>query len=250
MKAVILAGSAGETLLTRQEGVKNKNFIRLGDRLLISYVLDALRELKDLIDEIIVVGPEEELKGLSSEYAFTIIPEEGTIGKNIMASYLRGLLQGHFLLVTGDIPLLTAKAVKDFLENCRPYDLDFYYSIIPKEINEAKYPEAKRTYVTLRDGTFTGGNLFVVRAEKIPECLPRVENFISLRKSPVKMVFHLGIPFLLKFVFRRLTIRDLTNRFKVMIGAQGKAVVTNYPEIGTDLDKPRDVAFFRKQLGG
>jgi hypothetical protein len=42
--------------------------------------------------------------------------------------------------------------------------------------------------VPLKEGTFTGGNIFIARAEKIEECLPKVEEFIRLRKSFSKMV--------------------------------------------------------------
>ncbi len=248
MKAVVLAGSA-ENELTVQEKVNNKSFIKLGEKTVIGYVLDALTQVKD-ITEILVVGPPKDLEKLQEFYSFTIVPEEGSITDNIYAPYKAGLLKGYFLLVTGDIPLLTVKCVEDFISQCRPYTFDFYYSIIAKEVSEEKYPSIKRTYVPLKEGTFTGGNIFLGRAEILKETLPRAEALIDLRKSPVKIIMKLGVPFLIKFFLKSLTIKDLVKRLEDILGIEGKAVITEYPEIGTDLDKSRDLAFFREQLGG
>jgi hypothetical protein len=96
------------------------------------------------ISGIIVVGPVEDLKALQKEYSFEIVPEEGSIVNNIYAPYNRGLLEGPFLLVTGDIPLITKESMEDFLKQCSPYDLDFYYPIISKEAIDGPLPHHKR----------------------------------------------------------------------------------------------------------
>lgn len=249
MLALVLAGTAEENDLTRLAGVKNKSFINLGGKTVLAYILKTL-EMTETISRIIVVGPEESLMGLKKEFDFEIVPEEGSITRNIYAPYRRGLMQGPFLLVTGDIPLLTVEALEDFLQQCSPYDLDFYYPIIPKEAIERRYPATKRTYVPLKEGVFTGGNIFVVRAEKIEKSLPQVEDFIRLRKSFIRMMSKLGITFILKYISRRLVIEDLVKQCKVLFDVEAKAVITWYPEIGTDMDKASDLAFFQQQLGG
>lgn len=249
MMALVLAGTAEENELTRQAGVKNKSFISLGGRAALTYILGVLQGVGE-ISRIIVVGPEDSLKVLQREYDFEIVPEEGSIAGNINAPFKRGLLEGPFLLVTGDIPLLTEDALKDFLQQCSPYELDFYYPIIPKEAVEKIYPGIKRTYVPLKEGVFTGGNIFIARAEIIPEALPQVEDFFRLRKSFTRMVAKLGVIFILKYITRQLVIEDLVKRFKALFNVEAKAVITWYPEIGTDMDKISDLAFFQEQLGG
>ncbi len=249
MMALVLAGTAEENELTRKAGVKNKSFISLGGRILLAYILGVLGEVSE-ISKIVVVGPVDDLLPLQKQYSFEIVPEEGSIMKNIHAPYRQGLLDGPFLLVTGDVPLLTKEALEDFLQQCSPYDLDFYYPIIPKKSVEKMYPTTKRTYVPLKEGTFTGGNIFIARAEIIEDCLPRVEDFFRLRKSFIKMVSKLGVTFVLKYITRQLVIEDLILRFRVMFGVEARAVITCFPEIGTDLDKVSDLAFFQEQLGG
>jgi len=248
MIAVVLAGTAEESELTRQAGVQNKSFIRLGGRPVLAYILEVLQQVPE-ISRIMVVGPVESLQAFREEYDFEIVAEEGGIAQNIQAPFKQWQLTGPLLLVTGDVPLLTRDALEDFLQQCRPYDLDFYYPIIPREAVEQGYPGTKRTYVPLKEGVFTGGNIFVARAEKVLEALPQVEDFFRVRKSFVKMVAKLGFVFILKYITRRLVIEDLIQRFKVLFNVEAKAVITLHPEIGIDLDKISDLAFFRARLG-
>lgn len=248
MIALVMAGTAEESELTRQTGVANKSFITLGGKTALAYILEVLREVEE-ISRIAVVGPPESLQALKGEFDFEIVPEEGSIAKNLSAPLNKGLLEGPFLLVTGDVPLLTRESLEDFLARCKPYELDFYYPIIPREAVEKRYPGTKRTYVPMKEGVFTGGNIFIARAEKVREALPQVEDFFRLRKSFVKMVGKLGPVFILKYITRRLVIADLVKRFKVLFNVEAEAVVTWYPEIGTDLDKVSDLAFFQEQLG-
>ncbi len=248
MIAVVLAGTAEENELTEQAGVKNKSFINLGGETVLGYVLRALQQAEEVVD-ICVVGPAEDLKFLQEKYSFRIVKERGTIAENIYAAYEEGIASEYFLLVTGDIPLLSPEALEDFLQQCDPYDLDFYYSVVPKEVVEGSYPGVKRTYISLREGTFTGGNIFLVRTEKLPVKLPHVEEFIRLRKSPARMLLKLGFPFLIKFFSKTLTIAGLTKRVQNLLEIKGRAVITFYPEIGTDLDKPSDLNLFQELLG-
>ena len=249
MKAVVLAGTAEESDLTRETGVKNKSFISLAGKAVLAYVLAILVQVEEISD-IYVVGPEEDLKTLQGEYNFHIVPEEGSMTKNVYAPCKRGYLDGPFLLVSGDIPLITVEALEDFLNQCRPFEFDLYYSIIPKKVNEERYPSSRRTYLRLKEGTFTGGNIFVGRSEVLEDALPRVEEFIALRKYPVKIISKLGISFLVRFATRQLTLEHLISKFNKLFGIKGKAIITSFPEIGTDLDKPSDLVFFREQLGG
>ena len=63
---------------------------------------------------------------------------------------------------TGDIPFLTAGAVGDFLASAAGGGGFLLPDHRPAGGREA-FSRVKRTYVRLRDGAFTGGNLFLVR---------------------------------------------------------------------------------------
>ncbi len=245
--AIILAGTGKTTPLTEQEGVDNKAFIEINGRTLLSYTLEALRAVES-VDRVVVVGPAEKLAPLIEPYNILVVNEQGEIPENILAGFKALRPAKHFLVVSGDIPLLKAEAVDDFLLQCSPYESDFYYPIVSKEVNDKRFPDMKRTYMGLKDGMFTGGNLFLVNSEKTEEALPRVRKFIELRKSPLRLLAALGFGFVLKFISKRLTIVELENNIPRLLGISGKAVISDYPEISTDVDKISDLELVQREL--
>jgi GTP:adenosylcobinamide-phosphate guanylyltransferase len=245
--AVVLAGTGKSVPLTEEEGVDNKAFIDIKGKFMLSYTLDALRAVES-IGRIAVVGPAEKLSPLVKQYNILVVDEIGEIPENIKAGASALKPEGHILIASGDIPLLTAAAVEDFLAQCLPYDNDFYYPIVSKEENDKRFPGMKRTYARLREGVYTGGNLFLVNPAKIDQGLPRLRKFIELRKSPLRLLAALGVGFVLKFISKRLTITELENNFPRLLGITGKAVISRYAEIGTDVDKTSDLELVRREL--
>lgn len=244
---VVLAGTGKSSELTRCEQVDNKAFISIAGRPLLAFVLEALRTTPE-VGRIAVVGPQERLASLIGEYEAIAVQETGGIPGNILAGYRALLPSKHFLLATADIPLLTAEALTDFLERAKPYVHDFYYPIVAREDSERRFPGVVRTYACLREGTFTGGNIFLLNPDKVEEVMPRLHRFIAWRKSPLKLAGILGPVFIFKFLARRLSIAELERRLPDMFGLSGKAIISGYAEIGTDVDKLSDLELVRKSF--
>jgi len=152
------------------------------------------------------------------------------------------------LISTADIPMITPEAIKDFVEKALAMDADFYYPIVSKEENEKKYPETKRTYVKIKDGTFTGGNIVMVRAGKVKECIRQAEVFMTYRKKPWKLAQVLGLKFILKFLLGTLTIKELEERVGDLFNIKARAIISSYPEIATDVDKDSDLELAARAL--
>lgn len=157
----------------------------------------------------------------------------------------------YLLISACDIPFLTSQAIDDFLENCEP-GFDVYYPIVRREACEQRFPGVKRTYAKLREGTFTGGNLFLVKASVLPPLTEILERFFRLRKSPFRLAqlfgFGLLTRFLLSSVFGTLPMRDVEQRVLKLAGIRAKAVISNYAEIGTDIDKVSDLMLVKQGL--
>jgi len=233
---VLAGGIAGKE---DRLGAGTKALVPVAGRPMVAWVLQALRRSGGL-RRLVLVGPEE-LAGVAEEEKIPLVPA----GRTAVESALNGAgaLPGAewLLLVTADIPMLTPEAVLDFLDRCRETSADLYYPIVTRRESETAYPGVKRTYVSLKEGTFTGGNMALFRADALPKCARRGQKLVALRKSPLALGWQIGPFFILKFLLRRLSLAEAERRFSELLGVRGKAVITPYPEIGVDVDKPTDL---------
>lgn len=246
--ALVMAGGGKADPLTDQEGVTNKAFIPIHGKPLLVYLLGGLSSTAS-VNKIVIVGPEEDLAALQQQgFSFTLVPEVGTMLENASAGLNEVDPDQLCMIVTGDIPLIDETVVEDFLKLCQPFDADFYYPILTQESCERRFPETKRTYVRLQDGTFTGGNVVLIRPSWFFKNRHRLEMFIINRKKPLKLLRMLPPTFIIKFLFRRLSVADLEKKLSQLLLLQARAVPCDLVEIGTDVDKPSDLMVVREAL--
>lgn len=242
--ALILAGG-GEGKVA---GVGGDLFLApLTSRPLIDYVVGAVRGCPE-IRRIGLVGSAPVMDYCRQHPDILGIPA----GEGMLESLANGVTAlapaGWLLVATGDIPLLTTGAVQDFLERCRRQRAQFYYAIVRKEVNEAKYPGTRRTYVRLKEGTFCGGNLFLVWPEVIAESTRRGAAIVELRKNPLGLVRLIGFSFIMKYIFHNLTLQEAEERFSRLLGLVGVTIETPYAEVGIDVDKPEDMELIKEVM--
>lgn len=251
IRAVVLAGDNNKGEYIRGERIKNKAFYPINDKPMLSYVLDVLSQVPE-IHEIVIVGPELELQSFKKSYNVEIIPHKFEIIDNVVVSK-KGWEDGRILIVTSDIPMITVDSIKDFIYQSNQSEDDLFYPIVSKETNELLFPGVKRTYVTLKEGIFTGGNVFMVNVSCIDGAASQGRKLINLRKSPIKLANYLGWIFLMKLLSKRLTIQGLENRVSKLLNLKAKALISEYPQLGTDVDKDSDIdiaeAYLRRLSG-
>ncbi len=245
MDALVLAGAANNGKLQDISSATNEAFIKVLEKPMLEYILNALRDAEN-IDKIVVSGPKEEIEKIKS-LSYDKVVESGY---DILDTIIKGLnsidTQEEVLIATSDIPLLTSEAIDDFISNTKLYKADVYYPVITKEDTERLSPEAKRTYVPLLEGVFTGGNLAIVRARAISENQDMIRKATQMRKEPLKLCKLLGIKCLLKFLLRKLSIKEIENKLENIMGFKGIGIVSKYPELGMDVDKPDDFRIIEK----
>lgn len=245
---VVLAGGGKSEPLTEQEGVSNKAFIQLHGKPLLAYILEALQEAPS-IGRLMVIGPDKELAELRGQgYDFEIVSEKGGMLDNLAAGFDNAEQDKPCLVVTGDIPLLKAEVVESFLALCAPYDYDLYYPVLQREDCLFRFPETERTYVRLREGHITGGNLGLLKPAWFLENRTRLELFISYRKNPLKLLRILPVSFLFKYLFKTLSVNDLEKYLSRLLNLQARAVFTGCVEIAVDVDKLSDLELTKKVL--
>ena len=246
--ALVIAGGYATESLQNICNVTKETLIPIGDKVMVEYVVGAL-EKTACVESIMVAGPIEELKKVFADKPqISFAPE----GENAIDSVLSGLKllkpQERVLIITADIPLITPEAIEDFIDRCIETDIDVFYPIVPMEANDLNYPGMKRTYAGLKDGIFTGGNMFFVNPKAIPGCAEKSKEMAKHRKSPVALCGMVGWTFILKLITKRLTIKEIESKFYYLLGVTGKAVISDYPGVSLDVDKPSDLELVNKIL--
>ncbi|MGB9780210.1 nucleotidyltransferase family protein [Caldanaerobacter sp.] len=239
MNAVIVAGS------TKEDRLPDKAFVKLKGKFMISYVIEALRKCEK-IEKIAVVGDPEKLKQV--EGIDLIVPQSDNMMENILRGIQPFKNDRRVIILTCDIPFLTGEAVCDFIEKAEQTGADLCYPIIRKEDNLKKFPDARRTYARVKEGVFTGGNIFYINPAVIDKLVKEAKKVIAYRKKPWKLGKLLGTKILFLFLIGRLSISHIEKKVEEVFGIKGKAIISPYPEIGNDVDKEEDVKMAIKYL--
>lgn len=245
----MLGGGDPGDAFAAAHGVSVKPLIELGGSPMAAHVLRALRG-SGRVRRILYVGPTTpEIEALSDGR----VTDHGTLLSNLEAGVeaLRstGLPPGErVMVVTADIPLLGAEAVRDLLD-AAPTEAALIYPVVRREVCEAQFPGVKRTYARLRDGTFTGGNLFLLDPALIGQFLPRLRALLAARKAPLRLAGIVGPGVLLALVTGRLSVSALERRVSDLLGVRACALITLHAAVGTDVDKEADLQLAREHLG-
>ena len=240
---------AGEQLIKGLEDAGNKALYIINSKMMIEYVIDAVKAAKD-INRIVVVGPKDKLSVHLYNKVDAVIDSSGNIMENVMAGIKHLKPQGNILICSCDIPLITTEAIDDFISRAKSLNVDLCYPIVEKTVNDNKYPGIERTYVKIREGKFTGGNIFYVNPKEVERGLFFANKLVKARKNPVKMARLLSLSFMLRLIIGNLTISAIEDKFSKITGVKARAVVSQYPEVGQDIDKFSDIRMASYYLNG
>lgn len=230
--AVVLAAGAQDALATAH-GVAARALMPYKGRPLIGYVLAALAQVPEVSKVVVVGALPEGSRGQVSAHV------RG--GESFLESFKLGVEAAQqqasaapLLLVTADLPWLTAAAVSDFLAQAAGSDLA--YPVVRREVARAQFPQQKRTYATLKDGAFTGGNMVWLEPHILPALLPFIDNLYARRKNPFYLARLLGADLLLRLLTGQLRVAFAERRVAKILGAQVRAVITPFAGVAADVD--------------
>lgn len=244
MDAIILA--AGESKKELAD-LSDDGIVRVNNKPILQTVAEEISKCS-FIDNIIVVSKEDISYSLPAN---AIVRKNGN--NTIIGTIQCGIekvksLDDYVIFVTSDLPFISNRALEDFVSRCNDYSVSVFYPIIKKEDIELKYKGTKRTYIKLKEGEFTGGNIFLVKPSMIINNLDRIESVYNKRKSPLKLVRMLGIIFLIKLLFGRLSLAQLEYKCSEILGVNCRTVTTPFAEIGVDVDKATDLEFANSKI--
>ncbi|MDD2573583.1 MAG: nucleotidyltransferase family protein [Bacillota bacterium] len=244
VNAIILSGDKNKDL----SGGSTKALASIKDRVMIEYVVAALDQSR-LVDRIAVVGPEHQLRSyLGDRVSYIVEGVEDLIDNTIIGTEIFKV-SPKVLVLTCDIPYLTPEAVDHFVEKSEETGADLCYPIVSKADNELRFPSSRRTYAKLKDGTFTGGNMFYINPQVVERSADIARRLVEYRKKPWKMCSVLGWDFVFRLMAGNLTIAGVEDRLSRLLNIKLAAIISPYPEVGNDVDKESDLLLARQYLG-
>ena len=241
--AVNLAGGGSADPLARHAGVPTKAHVPLNGQPMVGYVIAALRASRYVGPLVYVGEPPAELAAQLS----SCVPAGQRFVESLQVGCEAALALTapgqRLLLISGDLPWLTAEAIDHLLTDAPRVAL--VYSIVTKAAAQAQFPGQARTYARLRDGVFTGGNAVVVTPEVVPLLLPLIERVFLARKRPLALARLAGWGTLLRVALRLASLAELELRVSQLLGAPARAFVTPHACLGADLDRPSQLSSWR-----
>ena len=244
--ALILAGSRNEKdLIVQYRGVPYKALTPILGIPMVIRVLNTLMNCPE-IGKISICFDQPDL--LTAE---PLVKEALANGKldfmataESPASSVQNFLRQHptsypFLLTTADHPLLTACMVNSFLTHSDP-QADLCVGLATEKTIQTSYPQSVRTYYRMRDGAFSGCNLYIIRspaAEKMIVFWQKMEKF---RKKPLRLIGEIGWWPMIRFRLFGLRITQAFSMLSKRLGLIASATIIPYAEAAIDVDKPSD----------
>ena len=254
MHCLIIAGGAvspDNPLYPYTQG-KPKALIDMGGRTMLERVVAALHDSK-YVEDVLVVGIEPEMAvGLQFARPVDFFPDQGGMVANMLAGveWLTRHRPGTDVILgcSADIPTITGQVVDEFVEACRPWDKGVYYNFVTRERLEGRFPNSRRTYSRYGDIEAAGGDMVIARVDVALRNRPLLESVTAARKQPWRVASVVGLPMLMKFLLRRVTIPDIEATAARALGAPVKIILDGPPELAMDADKPFQVDMLRADL--
>lgn len=244
MNILILAGErTGGDPLARAENVANKTDIEIMGKSMLSYVVDAVKSVRDVDKIFISTNAALNYAPLNASNITVIASAESPC-----KSVLRALEQISYpvLLTTADHPLLTPQIIEQFLAQSHENNADICVGLVSLAIIEKHYPQNRRTRLKFKGEGYSGANLFYIKNSNAKFLFHFWQQVEEQRKSPLRMIRKLGILTLLRYVFAQLTLMDVVALISKRTGTKISPIYLDNPHAGIDVDKPSDLALVRE----
>lgn len=242
MDAIILAGGIPkpDDLLFPLTGGEPKALLEIAGKPMVQWVLDALSEAKT-IEQVVIVGLDPD-SGVTCSKPLIFIPNQGSMLNNIRMGVKKGAEINpeaeYALMVTADIPAITGEMVDWSVNTSLETDHEIYYSVVTRDVMEARFPQSNRSFVRLKDMEVCGGDMNMIRISVATGRDEIWNKLIASRKSARKQAALIGYDTLIMLLLKRLTLEKLIGNVASRLDLKGRVLICPYAEVGMDVDKP------------
>jgi GTP:adenosylcobinamide-phosphate guanylyltransferase len=241
MNAVVLAGGGPDAVSATAPGLPNKAFVEIGGIALVARVIAALRSAPG-IERIIAVAP----PAAHDRPALAGADERRPDGTRMVESLESGLAgapaDNLVLIAASDLPILSAAAIAEFLEQANARDLDVAYAIVAQRDHRAVFPGVPHTWAKMVEGRFCGGGLVALKPRVLPALRAVLDDLGAARKSPLRLAAIFGWDIFPRFALGSLTVAAAERRATAILRAPAGAIRCSHAEIAVNVDRISDVA--------
>ncbi|MCC7359968.1 MAG: nucleotidyltransferase family protein [Anaerolineales bacterium] len=251
--AVVTAGGVprpSDPLYALTQG-RNKALLEIAGRPMLQWVLDALSGAAG-IGRVVVVGLPADAHAFTCARPLSYLPNSGSLLGNVEAG-VKAVLTAepecrHALLVSSDIPAITPASVDWTLATAFATDHEIYYSLIAEADMERRFPGAHRSYFTLKEGRFCGGDMTLIQTALVNHYSPAWNELIAARKNVLRQAAIIGFGTLLRMALGQMSIPAAEHAALQRLQIRGRAMRCPNAEAGMDVDKPHQFELVQRDL--
>lgn len=252
--AVVLAGDRGPgDPVAKAANVHGKAAARLHYISLLERVVSVLQQ-SEHINRIIAVGPGQiclekdfEIRAILNQYHVeTMQPAKGP-----STSAMQGVLHSAFyptLLVTCDLPMLTAPMIDSYCQRVANLDADFVVGAIDTALINQKISELKKTKYYFNGQTVSFANLFAVLTPDGVKAIEYWQDVEECRKRPIELIRKIDWMSILRYKLGRLSLMQVADKLSRKVGARLVIEKFSVPEMAIDVDSAHDYEVLSRYL--
>lgn len=248
-RALVLAGARGEIdPVAAHAGVSHKGLATVGGEPIVLRVLRALAEAGATAISVSTADAAVSAMVRTAPGAapVEVLPAEATPGLSVQAALRR--LGTPLLVTTADHALLRPEWIARFIADTPP-GADIAVLLAGEAAVEAAARGTRRTYLSFRDGRYSGCNLFYLATDRAGLAVELWRRVEAHRKRPWRIAMMLGPATLVQFLLRRLTLAQAVSKLGARVSVNAAAVQTPFGLAAVDVDKPSDLDLARELAG-
>ncbi len=247
--ALVLAGRRGpKDSLAYTAGQSHKACIPVAGVPMIVRVLTSLLAVSLVRDIVVSIDDASVLADCAEAGGVRFHASQSSPAASVLDYFETHGAQGPMLVTTADHALLTPVMVEYFCTMAQHSDADVVVGVVSAALFRASYPESRRTFLPLADGSWSGTNLFLLRTPQAAQAVRFWVRAGQFRKRPWRLVSTFGLGNLLRFLLRRLDHPTALAQASRVLGARVGLVDMPFAEAAIDVDTPDDLVTVEKIL--
>jgi GTP:adenosylcobinamide-phosphate guanylyltransferase len=229
---------------------KPKALLDVAGKPMIQWVLDALGSAERVENVVLIgltIGSE-----ITCKKPLVFIANQASMIENILAGVKKVMeinpAARQVLLVSSDIPAITADMVDWEVETSQQKEVDLCYNVVKREVIEARFPGSKRTFTRLKGMQVCGADMNVISTSVISKDPAIWERLVASRKNPLKQAAIIGFDTLILAILGIITLDEALKKATSRLHMTGRVIICPFAEAAMDVDKPNQLELIRADL--